>query len=106
MLTLCLVKLRPAKDAVQVLVVLGHPPSEPLVVRCEWKANAAPQASCVCNGQGYSERICHSHGAPIVVGRCAPPSPGYQYGGYVATYDPTTRIVADVFDLVVKATVR
>jgi hypothetical protein len=30
---------------------------------------------------------------------------GY-YGGYVVAYDPTTRIVADVLDLVVKATVR
>jgi hypothetical protein len=38
-----------------------------------------------------------------------PPPPGYQYGyygGYVVAYDPTTRIVADVLDLVVKATVR
>jgi len=32
-----------------------------------------------------------------------PPPPGYQYGyydGYVVAYDPTTRIVADVLDLV------
>jgi hypothetical protein len=38
-----------------------------------------------------------------------PPPPGYQYGyygGYVVAYDPTTRIVADVLDLVVTATVR
>jgi hypothetical protein len=30
---------------------------------------------------------------------------GY-YGGYVVAYDPTTRIVAEVLYLVVKATVR
>jgi hypothetical protein len=38
-----------------------------------------------------------------------PPPPGYQYGyygGYVVAYDPATRIVADVLDLVVTATVR
>ena len=32
-----------------------------------------------------------------------PPPPGYQYGyydGYVMAYDPTTRVVADVLDLV------
>jgi Ni/Co efflux regulator RcnB len=32
-----------------------------------------------------------------------PPPPGYQYGyydGYVVAYDPTTRIIADVLDLV------
>jgi len=32
-----------------------------------------------------------------------PPPPGYRYGysdGYVVAYDPTTRIVADVLDLV------
>ncbi len=32
-----------------------------------------------------------------------PPPPGYQYGyydGYVVAYDPTTRIIADVMDLV------
>jgi len=32
-----------------------------------------------------------------------PPPPGYQYGysdGYVVAYDPTTRVVADVLDLV------
>jgi hypothetical protein len=32
-----------------------------------------------------------------------PPPPGYQYGyygGYVVAYDPTTRMVADVLDLV------
>ncbi|WP_213806001.1 hypothetical protein [Granulicella sp. dw_53] len=34
----------------------------------------------------------------------APPPPGYQYGyydGYVVAYDPTSRIIADVLDLVV-----
>jgi hypothetical protein len=39
-----------------------------------------------------------------------PPPPGYQYGyygGYVVAYDPTTRIVADVLDLVgVSVTIR
>ena len=38
-----------------------------------------------------------------------PPHPGYPYGyygGYVVAYDPTTRIVADVLDWLVKATVR
>jgi hypothetical protein len=38
-----------------------------------------------------------------------PPPPGYQYGyygGYVVAYDPTTRIVGDVLDLDVTATVR
>jgi hypothetical protein len=38
-----------------------------------------------------------------------PPPPGYQYGyydGYVVAYDPTTRIIADVLDLVTAATVR
>jgi hypothetical protein len=36
-----------------------------------------------------------------------PPPPGYQYGyyeGYVVSYDPTTRIIADVLDLVSAAT--
>ena len=36
-----------------------------------------------------------------------PPPPGYQYGyadGYVVAYDPTTRIIADVLDLVTAAT--
>ena len=36
----------------------------------------------------------------------APPPPGYQYGyygGYVVAYDPTTRVIADVLDLVVAA---
>jgi hypothetical protein len=36
-----------------------------------------------------------------------PPPPGYQYGyygGYVVAYNPTTRIVADVLDLVGAAT--
>lgn len=38
-----------------------------------------------------------------------PPPPGYQYGyseGYVVAYDPTTRIVADVLDLVSAAASR
>jgi Ni/Co efflux regulator RcnB len=38
-----------------------------------------------------------------------PPPPGYQYGyydGYVVAYNPTTRIIADVLDLVTAATVR
>ena len=38
-----------------------------------------------------------------------PPPPGYQYGyygGYVVAYSPTTRIVADVLDLVAAATSR
>lgn len=33
----------------------------------------------------------------------APPPPGYQYGyydGYVVAYNPTTRVIADVLDLV------
>jgi hypothetical protein len=32
-----------------------------------------------------------------------PPPPGYQYGyyeGYVVAYDPTTRVIGDVMDLV------
>lgn len=36
-----------------------------------------------------------------------PPPPGYQYGyydGYVVAYNPTTRIIADVLDLVAAAT--
>jgi hypothetical protein len=36
-----------------------------------------------------------------------PPPPGYQYGyygGYAVLYDPTTRIVADVMDLIGAAT--
>ncbi|MEK6398276.1 MAG: hypothetical protein V4734_09340 [Terriglobus sp.] len=36
-------------------------------------------------------------------GGMQPPPPGYQYGyydGYVVAYDPTTRIIADVMDLV------
>jgi Ni/Co efflux regulator RcnB len=35
-----------------------------------------------------------------------PPPPGYQYGyydGYVVAYNPTTRIIADVLDLVATA---
>jgi len=43
-------------------------------------------------------------------GGAPPPPPGYQYGyygGYVVAYDPTTRIVADVLDLVgVSVTIR
>lgn len=38
-----------------------------------------------------------------------PPPPGYQYGyaeGYVVAYDPTTRIIADVMDLVTAAATR
>jgi hypothetical protein len=38
-----------------------------------------------------------------------PPPPGYQYGyydGYVVSYDPTTRVIADVLDLVSAATSR
>jgi len=38
-----------------------------------------------------------------------PPPPGYQYGyydGYVMAYNPTTRIVADVMDLVTAAATR
>lgn len=38
-----------------------------------------------------------------------PPPPGYQYGyyeGYVVSYDPTTRMIADVLDLVNAATSR
>lgn len=37
------------------------------------------------------------------VGVAPPPPPGYQYGyyeGYVVAYDPTTRVIADVLDLV------
>lgn len=36
-----------------------------------------------------------------------PPPPGYRYGyrdGYVVAYNPTTRIIADVLDLVTAAT--
>lgn len=38
-----------------------------------------------------------------------PPPPGYQYGysdGYVVAYDPTTRVIADVLDLVNAVTSR
>jgi len=38
-----------------------------------------------------------------------PPPPGYQYGyydGYVVAYNPTTRIIADVMDLVTAAATR
>jgi hypothetical protein len=40
------------------------------------------------------------------VGVVAPPPPGYLYGyagGYVVAYNPTTRIVADVIDIVAAA---
>ncbi len=53
--------------------------------------------------QGYSVRpVPQSYwaGGP-------PPPPGYQYGyyqGYVVAYDPTTRVIADVMDLVGAAT--
>jgi hypothetical protein len=36
-----------------------------------------------------------------------PPPPGYQYGyygGYAVIYDPTTRVIADVMDLIGAAT--
>jgi hypothetical protein len=42
-------------------------------------------------------------------GGAPPPPPGYQYGyyeGYMVAYDPTTRIIADVLDLVGAATSR
>jgi hypothetical protein len=38
-----------------------------------------------------------------------PPPPGYQYGyyeGYVVAYNPTTRVIADVLDLVAASTGR
>jgi hypothetical protein len=41
------------------------------------------------------------------VGVSPPPPPGYQYGyyeGYVVAYDPTTRVIGDVLDLVAAAT--
>lgn len=41
------------------------------------------------------------------VGVAPPPPPGYQYGyyeGYVVAYDPTTRVIGDVLDLVAAAT--
>jgi hypothetical protein len=41
------------------------------------------------------------------VGVAPPPPPGYQYGyyqGYVVAYNPTTRVVGDVLDLVAAAT--
>ena len=43
------------------------------------------------------------------VGVAPPPPPGCQYGyyeGYVVAYDPATRVVADVLDLVAAATGR
>jgi hypothetical protein len=39
----------------------------------------------------------------VWVNTVAPPPPGYQYGyygGYVVAYNPTTRIIADVLDIV------
>lgn len=42
-------------------------------------------------------------------GVAPPPPPGYQYGyydGYVVAYNPATRIIADVLDLVGAATAR
>lgn len=41
------------------------------------------------------------------VGVAPPPPPGYQYGyyeGYVVAYNPTSRVIADVVDLVAAAT--
>ena len=49
---------------------------------------------------GYSVRVVPRS---VWVNVVAPPPPGYQYGycgGYVVAYNPTTRIVADVLDLV------
>jgi hypothetical protein len=43
------------------------------------------------------------------VGVMAPPPPGCEYGyygGYVVAYNPTTRMIADVLDLVATATAR
>lgn len=43
------------------------------------------------------------------VGVVTPPPPGYEYayyGGYVVAYSPTTRMIADVLDLVSTATAR
>lgn len=43
------------------------------------------------------------------VGVAPPPPPGYQYGyyeGYVVAYDPTTRMIGDVLDLVAAASGR
>lgn len=40
---------------------------------------------------------------PVTYYREVPPPPGYQYGyyeGYVVAYDPTTRMIGDVLDLV------
>ena len=45
----------------------------------------------------------------IWVTAVAPPPPGYQYGyygGYVVAYDPTTRMIADVLDLLNTTTAR
>ena len=54
--------------------------------------------------QGYFVRpVPHSYW----VGFVPPPPPGYSYGyyqGYVVAYNPTTRIVADVIDIVAAAT--
>jgi hypothetical protein len=41
------------------------------------------------------------------VGTVPAPPPGYRYGyyqGYVVAYNPTTRIIADVIDIVSAAT--
>jgi hypothetical protein len=45
----------------------------------------------------------------VWVGPVAPPPPGYQYGyygGYVVAYNPTTRMIADVLDLLNTARMR
>jgi hypothetical protein len=49
---------------------------------------------------GYTVRVVPRS---VWVNMVAPPPPGYQYGyygGYVVAYNPTTRIIADVLDLV------
>jgi hypothetical protein len=46
----------------------------------------------------HFQPVPHSYYAEV-----PPPPPGYQYGyydGYVVAYDPTTRVIADVLDLV------
>jgi hypothetical protein len=43
------------------------------------------------------------------VGAVPPPPPGYRYGyagGYVVAYNPTTRMIADVMDLIGTAATR
>jgi hypothetical protein len=45
----------------------------------------------------------------VWAGPVAPPPPGYQYGyygGYVVAYSPTTRMIADVLDLINTARMR